>query len=244
MRSHVGLVREGNEDSVAFIVPGHDDRAAMRGSLAIIADGMGGHAAGEVASRIAVDTVCAMFYAIADSIPDSLAKCLRAANAAVRDHAAAHPRCAGMGTTCTVVVIKDDRLFLGQVGDSRAYLLRRGKLQQISEDQSLVADLVREGRISAAAARTHPDRNIITTALGVEPTVGAKIWPDGKLLEDGDVVVLCSDGLSDMVDDERIEEIVSRRAPAEACDALIDAALRAGGHDNISVGVFALDIAA
>jgi serine/threonine protein phosphatase PrpC len=240
MRSHVGLVREGNEDSVAYILPADGDPMARRGALALVADGMGGHAAGEVASRLAAETVCSLFYQLKSPIPQTLSECLAAANSAVRSCAEANPDFAGMGTTCTIMAFSGDRAFLGHVGDSRAYLLRGAKVLQISEDQSLVAMLVREGRLTADQARTHPDRNVIISALGIAPEVDAQIWRDGMKLKEGDVIILCSDGLSDLVDENGLAEIAGGRPPAEACDALIEAALAGGGHDNVSVGVFAV----
>jgi len=240
MRTHVGLVREGNEDAVAYILPQDDDPMARRGALALVADGMGGHAAGEVASQITAETVCALFYRSTAPIPQALRECLEAANGAIRSRAEANPDFAGMGTTCTIVVFSNGRAFLGHVGDSRAYLMRGNEFHQISEDQSLVAKLVRDGRLTPAEARTHPDRNVIVSALGIAPTVDAQVWRDGLKLKDGDTVVICSDGLSDLVDDDGLAAIVRSGQPAEICDALIKAALAAGGYDNVSVGVFAV----
>jgi protein phosphatase len=240
MRTHVGLVRAENEDSVAFIAPKDAEVKRRRGVLAVVADGMGGHAAGEVASALTIDTVCSLFYELSDPIPQSLSKCLAAANRVVRSHAEVNPECAGMGTTCTAAVFRENELFLGHVGDSRAYLLRGSSLRQISEDQSLVAKLVREGLLSAAEALEHPDRNVILSAVGTAPHLDAQLWSRGLLLEEDDTVILCSDGLSDFVRDEELSKIVAGRHPVDMCDALIAAALAGGGGDNVSVGVFRL----
>src|ERR1700689_322957 len=216
MRTDTGLVRSHNEDAVAWVTS-HDDAAATnRGSLALVADGMGGHAAGEVASALA------------------------AANRAIIEYAQEHPECRGMGTTCTVLAFRDQQVWLAHIGDSRAYLLRDRHLTQLSEDQTLVAKLVSEGTITQAEADQSPMHNVILQALGttanIKPMIGAKGLP----LQSGDVLILCSAGVSNMVPDGKIAEVASRLPPQEACDALIEAALAAGGHDNASLGVFSV----
>ena len=239
MLTHPGLVRPGNEDAVAYVLPRPGEAAAARGALALVADGMGGHAAGELASAIAAETVRRLYYELDGKVPQVLAQCLRAANRAIRAHAAGAPDCAGMGTTCTVLAIRGNAAWLGHVGDSRAYLLRGGALRQLSEDHSLVAALVREGRLTPAEAASSPDRNVILRALGTHDEVEPQIWPQGMALAAGDVLVLCSDGLSDLVDTEGIAAAAAL-PPHEACQTLLQAALAGGAHDNVSVGVFAL----
>jgi protein phosphatase len=238
MLSHPGCVRERNEDVVAYALAGEGCTPAGRGSLVLVADGMGGHAAGEVASRIAADTVLRSYYDLDGPAPEVLAKCLTAANRAIRERAQTDPLCAGMGTTCTVLALRDDTAFLAHIGDSRAYLLSGGELRQISDDQSLVAQLVREGSLTEAEAACSPERNVILQALGIASSPQPTIWRRGRPLRAGDVFVLCSDGLSDLLDDATIGETVGRLPPYEACQALLDAALAAGGTDNVSVGVF------
>lgn len=231
-----GCVRDDNEDVVAFLPPEAEGGAA----LALVADGMGGHAAGEVASRIAADTVLQVYQAEnASPPPQRLASCLAAANLAVWVRGLADPACAGMGTTCTVLAIERGMAFLGHIGDSRAYLLRGGRLVQLSDDHSVVGELVRTGAITAAEARLRRDRNLILRALGTDPEAQPQIWPDGRPVRIGDIFILCSDGLSDMVDDTAIAGLVRSRAPEAACRALVDAALARGGRDNISVAVLA-----
>jgi protein phosphatase len=238
MLSHPGRVRERNEDVVAFALAGEPGTPAGRGTLALVADGMGGHAAGEVASRIAADTVLRLYFELDGPPPDVLTKCLKAANRAIRERSKADPLCAGMGTTCTVLALRDDAVFLAHIGDSRAYVLSGGELRQISDDHSLVAQLVREGALTEADAARSPERNVILRALGITRSPRPTIWPRGRPLRAGDVFVLCSDGLSDLVDDATIGETVGRLPPFDACQVLLDAALAAGGTDNVSVGVF------
>lgn len=240
MLSHPGLKRALNEDRAAYVLPrpgnGKGDGSDF---LAIVADGMGGHAAGEIASAMAIDIVYRTYVTERGAPAATLKKGLRAANAAIYERAQNTPGCRGMGTTCTAVAVRDGRAYLGHVGDSRCYLLRNDSLHQLSEDHSLVSDLVRAGVISAEEGRTHPDRNIILRAIGTKPAVEVAAWSSGLPLKPGDVLLLCSDGLTDGVTDDIIRDILKQgRPPADTCRLLKDAALAAGGDDNITVGVF------
>jgi serine/threonine protein phosphatase PrpC len=240
MLGHPGCVRPVNEDVVAYVIPGENDPGAARGALALVADGMGGHAAGDVASRIAAETVLRLYYELDGRPVDVLARCLGAANRAIYERSLSDPDCAGMGTTCTVLAFLDGAAFLAHIGDSRAYLWRDRTLQQISEDHSLVAELVRRGELTAEEAAHSPQRHVIVRALGTAPTSTPSIWREGIRLLAGDVFVLCSDGLTDLVAESTIGETIARLPPFDACHALVEAALAAGGTDNISVGVFAI----
>ncbi|MFI4988619.1 MAG: protein phosphatase 2C domain-containing protein [Alphaproteobacteria bacterium] len=240
MRSDLGRVRSNNEDSVACVIPREGDLARGRGLLALVADGMGGHAAGEVASLLAAETVLRVYFADGAAPPAALAAGFAAANRAIYERSRDDPVCAGMGTTCTAIALVGDQGFLAHVGDSRAYLLRDRALTQISHDDSLVGEMVRMGKISPEEARHRADRNVILKALGTAPSVEPAIWREGRPLRAGDVFVLCSDGLSDLVENAAIGDTIARLPPAEACEALIASALAAGGHDNVSVGVFAV----
>jgi len=235
MLTDTGREREGNEDNIAFLAPGAEGRA-----LVIVADGMGGHAAGEVASRLAVETLVDCYQNQNGAPAAILAEAMRLANDAIQRYASEHRECAGMGTTCTAMAIEDDRAWLAHVGDSRAYLYRQGTLHQVSEDDSLVAALLRGGHITAEQAAARGDSNIILKALGTKPEVAPTIWLEGMPLLAGDVLLLCSDGLTDMVDDATMAALLETAAPYDACTALVEAANHAGGHDNISVGVIAL----
>ena len=146
-----------------------------------------------------------------------------------------------MGTTCTALGVRDNLLWLAHVGDSRAYLLRDGRLTQLSDDQTLHAQLVRDGVMSPDAGKG-AGSNVILQALGTRLGVEPTIWTEGLPLRQGDIVILCTDGLTNLVSDASIAEAVSKNPPPEACRLLIEAARRGGGHDNISVGVFVAEI--
>lgn len=222
-RTDPGRVRDQNEDSVWPDEDGSSDEVV----IVAVADGMGGHAGGEVASAVAIDT--------AMSVGGEPAIRIQAANLAVVDAARQRPRLQGMGTTLTLGVFDPDGdLDLAHVGDSRAYLWRGGSLRQVSKDHSYVAEMIEAGKIDPEDAATHPYRSVITRAVGLDPTVEVDTY--GVVLEDGDRIVLCSDGLTDMLDDEAIAGILAgAAAPADAADALVAAANDAGGVDNISV---------
>ena len=240
MRTDTGKVRTSNEDSVAWVTPRDDGVAHMRGSVALVADGMGGHAAGEIASAIAADTIRQLYYDLDGSIPQVLSKAFTAAHRAILDYAELHPQCKGMGTTCTVLAFRDGQAWLAHIGDSRAYLLRGRTMTQLSEDQTLVAKLVSEGALTQDEADHSPMHNVILQALGASAEIKPMIGAHGVPLQPGDVWILCSDGVYNMVPDQKIAEAASRLAPQEACDALIEAALDAGGQDNASLGIFSV----
>lgn len=228
----VGRVRNVNQDSFLLL--------PERGLYAV-ADGMGGHQGGEVASRIAVDALRATF---ADGDPDALAESIEEANLRIHEQGAADPDLRGMGTTMVAVAaLPDDvdadtpgTLLVANVGDSRAYLFRDGDLTQLTEDHSMVADLVREGRITEAEAEHHPQRNIVTRVLGVYDQVDVDLWPVDAL--QGDRLLLCSDGLFNEVGADQIAAVLRRLAePQEAAEELVRRANEGGGHDNITVVV-------
>jgi len=206
--------------------------------LMLVADGMGGHSAGEVASAIAAEVVRRCFFELKGGAADVLATAFTAANKAIFDYGQNHPECAGMGTTCTALAIRDDKIYLAHVGDSRAYLLRGAELRQLSEDQTLVAKMVREGVMTAQEAKTSEHSNVILQALGTSPQIAPELWTEGLALAPGDTLIVSSDGLHGLVEDDVIAEVAGRMAPSEACQELVRRALSAGGHDNVSVGVF------
>ena len=240
MLSHPGLARSSNEDSVIYSVPEAGSAEAALGVLALIADGMGGHAHGEVASQMATQTVHYLFYRRGQPVPAALVEGFAAANFAIYERSQTDPACSGMGTTCTAVAVRDDQIWLGHVGDSRAYLIRDGEIRLISKDDSLVAEMVRQGKLTAAEAQDFPDRHVLLRALGIASQVDPTIWQAPLQARDGDILVLCSDGLTDVVKDETIHQTAAVMAPYEACEALIQHALDAGGPDNVSVGVLAI----
>jgi serine/threonine protein phosphatase PrpC len=243
MRTDTGKVRTSNEDSVAWVTPHDDDVAHSRGSLALVADGMGGHAAGEVASALAAETIRQLYYDLDGSIPQVFSKAFEEAHRTIVDYAEKHPQCKGMGTTCTVLAFRDGQAWLAHIGDSRAYLLRGRTLTQLSEDQTLVAKLVSEGTLTPEEADHSPMHNVILQALGATQNIKPVIGAHGVELKPGDIWILCSDGVYNMVSEADMAEIASRMPPQEACDTLIEAALDAGGHDNASLGIFSVTAA-
>lgn len=222
-RSDVGLVRGHNEDSFLIQAP-----------LFAVCDGMGGHAAGEVASAIAVRTIAEKAPAGADDV--LLGAAVEAANTAVIQGAEDGVGKPGMGCTASCCLLEEGKMSVAHVGDSRIYLLRRGTIVRVTHDHSYVEELVDSGQITADEARTHPSRSIITRALGSDPDM----YADHFSLEvsNGDRVILCSDGLSSMIPDSEIEALaVSSATPQQAADNLVAAALTAGGLDNVTVVV-------
>ncbi len=220
-RTHIGNVRASNQDAL-LVCPG----------LYGVADGMGGHKAGDVASRLAVDEVSRLLI---DQKPDenTLARAIEQANRVIFREQAESFDLSGMGTTLTMIWEDRDRMLLGHVGDSRAYLLRGGEMEQISEDHSMVAEMVRKGLLTPEQAKCHPYRNVITRALGSEETVQVDVTLLDK--QKGDVYLICSDGLSEYVSMPQMRDILLTRPLEEAADLLLQLALDGGGRDNISL---------
>ncbi len=228
--SDVGCVRKNNEDSLG-IFPSDDP---TRGTLFVVADGMGGAAAGEVASHLAVETLGrAYFEGASGSTPgEALRTSLEAANSAIHSTAASDPAKGGMGTTCTACAVRGAELWLGHVGDSRAYLMTRGELQQVTRDHSLAAELERSGGGAAEVARV---KNILTRCLGAEATVKVDASDEPIVLEDGMQLLICSDGLINLVEDGEILHQLSMHLPEGACRRLVDLAKERGAPDNVTV---------
>jgi serine/threonine protein phosphatase PrpC len=221
--THTGRVRSNNEDAVYPPTSGAGDDT----SLFIVADGMGGHVAGEIASRIAVDT--------AVDIVGGPGQRVIGANHALLLEVAERPELAGMGTTMTLLEIIDDVARIAHVGDSRAYLLRNGELRQLTEDHTVAAEYVAAGRLTPEEAMTHPQRNMITRALGL--TQDLVVDEVEEPVQPGDRFLLCSDGVNGMLTDNQIAEQLRAGTPEEAAWGLIEAANAAGGNDNISAVV-------
>jgi PPM family protein phosphatase len=227
--SHPGRRRRHNED--AFVV---------QPPLFAVADGMGGAKAGEVASGLAA-------AAVQESGSDGqggearVTALIQEANRRVFRRATEDREASGMGTTMTVALVEDDRVAIGHVGDSRAYLIREGELEQLTDDHSLVAELVRSGKLTPEEAETHPQRSVITRALGTDADVDVDSFSVPAV--PGDLFLLCSDGLTSMIDDQTILDAVEQHRPnlQEAAKALVNAANRVGGEDNITVVFFEVD---
>ncbi|MBA2627040.1 MAG: Stp1/IreP family PP2C-type Ser/Thr phosphatase [Gemmatimonadales bacterium] len=234
-RTDVGVVRSGNEDNYLML--------AERG-LFIVADGMGGHAAGEVASEMAVRIISRDVGSMRGlgeaEAGERLGTAIRAANDAIFSRTLAEHDKRGMGTTATVLVLQPRRYLIGQVGDSRAYLLRQGTLLQLTKDHSYVQEQVDAGLLTPEQARVHPYSNVITRCVGAGLEVTADIY-SGEL-ETGDIVLLASDGLTGMLEDEQITRIMQGEGgPQRWVDRLITEANRRGGLDNITAIVVRID---
>jgi len=220
-----GRTRRHNEDAYVIEPP-----------LFAIADGMGGAQAGEVASRLAT---AALKEAGANGGGEQrISDLIQEANRRVYDRSSSDPNTSGMGTTITVALVEDDYVAFGHVGDSRAYLIRNAQMEQLTEDHSLVNELLKTGKLSREEAETHPQRSVITRALGTDPDVDVDTFR--VQAESGDLFLLCSDGLTDMVSEESILDVVERNRDDidGALRALVKAANRGGGQDNITVVAF------
>ena len=229
--SEVGLVRESNEDYYAV------DRE--RG-LFIVADGLGGRSGGEVASKLAVDSIASLLKKYLkvereDSFAQSINKAIKETHEVVLKKSNSSPLLKGMGTTIVLALFKSPRdLYIANVGDSRGYLYRDNKFQLLSKDHSLVAELVEQGKITEEEARSHCQRNIVTQVIGIEPLT--ECFQKKVELEEKDIILLCSDGLWDMLTDKEIEGIIAKNgSPQKLCHDLVSAAKTAGGEDNITV---------
>ena len=224
LRTDIGRLRRQNEDAAWF----DESRAVFA-----VADGMGGHLAGEVASRMAIEAVQRMARENERPGIAALREAVACAHETILAHAQDHIECAGMGTTLSVLWLGENYAYIAHVGDSRIYRLREGSLTQITQDHSLVEELVRAGLITREQARTHPRRNIITRALGTH----GENEPDMLVtdVQDGDVFLLCTDGLTGMVPDDEIERTLRDCGIEAAADRLLALALDAGGRDNVTL---------
>ena len=232
----VGRRRDSNEDNMTRLVPKDLEQMEQKGAIFVVADGMGGHAAGEVASEIAVETIREEYYeSESEEIGEALLHAIKQANQVIYERANEQAGRAGMGTTCVVVVARGALAYIANVGDSRAYLIREGQLRQVTHDHSWVAEQVRAGMLTEEQARTHAHRNVITRALGTQPEVEADLFLEP--LQEGDLLLLCSDGLSGPVPDTELHRIVSSVPPQEAVRDLIAQANEQGGPDNITAVV-------
>ena len=238
-RTDLGSVRENNEDKFEFFEPEEPELLAVKGCFYAVADGMGGHASGQIASELALKTIVKTYFADPnEEVAESLRAAISSANAYIYDTAQAIPDRAGMGTTCTAVVLRDDEMYVGHVGDSRLYLMRDGELRQVSEDHSWVTEQVKRGALTAGEAEMSPFRNVITRSLGAEPDVEVDIYQEK--IQKGDVLVLCSDGLSAYVTNDEILDLAGTWSPSMAAVKLVDRANELGGGDNITVVVVAI----
>jgi len=238
--SDVGCQRQNNEDRCSYWEPKSEEEFLRKGRLAMVADGMGGYEGGQEASRIAVETVEQVYASSLESNPQaSLNAGFLAAHRRIQEQASKDLTLHGMGTTCTAIALLENNLYYAHVGDSRLYMVRNGSISLLTRDHSYVSRLVEDGILSAEEAESHPQRHILTAALGS----GAEVFPDTSLqpmpLGKGDVLVLCTDGLWSVVGEGDLKSAVAN-PPEQACKDLVALAKQRGGPDNITVQLLKL----
>ncbi len=237
-KTHIGMQRKDNQDSYGFFEPKTEEEFLKKGRLFIVADGLGGHKGGRVASNMAVKIVGEEYYKSEhEDIYTALVSAIEIANRKIFEKGNSDEALERMGTTCTTVVIRQPYLYLAHVGDSRAYIIRENIIKQISTDHTLVEEMVNSGILSKNEAKTHPDSHILTRSLGIHEEVEVDILDPPIKLEEGDVIFLCSDGLTIYLNDEEIKKIVQKEDINKASEKLIDIANSRGGRDNITVEI-------
>jgi len=244
-KTDIGCMRQNNEDSFGYWEPEDDDEFLRKGRLAVVADGMGGYEGGQEASRLAVETLVAVYRDFVGDDPQAaLVEALQTAHEQIRQYSFAHPALRGMGTTCTaaaIVRVADyDALYYVHVGDTRLYLIRDGHITKVTRDHSYVGRLVESGMISPEEAEHHPQRNILTAALGTNPDLIMDSPGHPEPLRPEDVLLLCSDGLWGQMRDWEILDTVDNKSAEQASRELIELARERGGPDNITVEILRL----
>lgn len=241
LRTDTGLVRSENQDFGTYTTADEESSSYPGGRLLIVADGMGGHRGGATASRLAAETVKSQYLDSETSdIPTALKDSLSRANARIYSEAQSTPELRGMGTTTSVLAVREGEGWLAHVGDSRIYMIRDGAIQQLTDDHSLVATMVREGLLTAQEAETHPRRNVLQRSMGVAEDVEIDI--KGPIeLQEGDLFILCSDGLHGVVKEEEMLD-VAKLAIDAAADELLRRSLARGAPDNVTVIVARVEI--
>jgi serine/threonine protein phosphatase PrpC len=236
--SDLGCQRENNEDSYSYWEPASDAEFAHKGRLAIVADGMGGHEGGQEASRIAVEAIQETYAGTPATDPQALLTAgFHEAHQRIQRYAAANAKLRGMGTTATALVILGNRLYYAHVGDSRLYRITKDDVTRLTHDHSYVGRLVDSGVITPEEAEAHPQRNILTAALGAGAEIAVETPEMPMPLKAGDALVLCTDGLWGQISDQELQRGVIQNPPATACRALVNLARERGGPDNITVQV-------
>jgi protein phosphatase len=236
--SDIGLQRSNNEDSYLYWEPETETDFKKKGRLGVIADGMGGYEGGQEASRIAVRTVREAYAKARGGDPKvSLSEAFILAHANIQRYAREHSELQGMGTTCTALAILDRQLFFAHVGDSRLYLVRGRTVSKLTRDHSYVSRLVESGIVREEDAETHPQRHILMAALGSGSEVVPDISPKPHMLQDDDVLILCTDGLWGQVTEKELVLAVEGASPEHTCLSLVKLAIERGGPDNITVQV-------
>ena len=235
----VGCQRENNEDSYGYWEPKGDADFERLGRLAVVADGMGGHEGGQVASRIAVEDIQQAYLTSAQADPQHrLLEAFHEIHRHIQQHAGQNPDLLGMGTTCTAFALVGNHLYYAHVGDSRLYLLRPGnRLRLLTNDHTLVARLLETGAIVPEKAESHPQRHVLTSAVGVADEIDPDFCAEPLLLRKSDVLLLCTDGLWGQISDSEIQQILPSKSPADACRTLVQLAKERGGPDNITLQI-------
>ena len=235
--SDLGNIRTNNEDMGMFFKVADENVIREKGYLLIVADGMGGHQAGEVASKMAADIISREYFNQTGngSVEKNLARVFTLANKNIFEKACSQKGYNGMGTTCTALVVIDKTVYYAHVGDSRAYMQKGDSIIQITEDHTYVQELVNNGDISAEEAATHPKRNILTNAMGTKPDLRIDTGKCKFNFEKDDRLLLCSDGLYDYLNDKELKDILSKNLLKDAAEYMVNQAKARGGHDNITV---------
>jgi len=232
--SDVGAVRENNEDKVLFVKPHDEDVLLKKGSLGIVADGMGGQNGGEIGSQMAVDHISKYYYESNIDSKKALKKSFVNANDRIYNASLKSQSLAGMGTTCTAVVIKGKDLCLAHVGDSRAYLVNSKNITKLTTDHTYVQSLLENGLINEQEVESHPQRNMITKCLGTQKSISPELRFFHNFLNEEDLILLCSDGLYEYFKESEIQTFLTQYSLSDAVEHLVSTAISRGGHDNIS----------
>ena len=234
----VGLQRSNNEDSCLYWEPETDEEFLRKGRLAVIADGMGGYEGGQEASRLAVDTVRHIYDRDFNGNPQEvLVAALKHAHQTIQRYGMDHPEFRGMGTTCTAIAIIQRRLYFAHVGDSRLYLIRGDSISRLTRDHSYVGRLVESGIVRSEDAESHPQRHILTAALGSGLDVTPHVPEAPVQLEEGDLLLLCTDGLWSLVGEPDMLRIIQSNPLSEACQDLVKSAHQRGAPDNVTLQI-------
>jgi PPM family protein phosphatase len=237
VKTDLGNVRTNNEDAGSFFKVADENTIREKGYLLLVADGMGGHNAGEVASKMAVEIIHEEYFKPnGDSNKEKLlSKAFNTANKKIFDMASANQSYKGMGTTCTALVVVGQSIYYAHAGDSRAYLYKNKSITRLTEDHTYVQQLVKNGDITAAEADTHPQRNVLTNAMGTKPTLRVDTGKAAATFDENDRLLLCSDGLYDYLNDDELATALRYESLQDAADYLVNEAKRRGGKDNITV---------
>lgn len=239
-KTDLGRVRENNEDKYEFFIPDDEQTLASKGQIFIVCDGMGGHAAGQIASELAAKAFIDVYLNLPTTdISTALSSSLDAANRYVHMISTTVPNRRGMGTTFTGLILLQEKGYAVQVGDSRCYRLREGELTRITSDHTYMEEMVKAGTLTWEQASVHPHKHVLTRAVGVEETTACDIYEFN--LQENDVYFLCSDGILNHVSDEQIQDILVNNGPANAAWKLIRDALMGGGSDNATALIVRID---